>query len=102
MDLLHFRLEIAESLCSTVKQNDLQSDDSDVESKPNSRNCSPIPGGSKRYDGFNHWPVVDSLSTARMCRLKECGSRTRTRCEKCNVYLCLTKDQNCFKKFHCQ
>lgn len=103
-DLLSFRLEIAEALLFTPKRkfnelNESSSSDEEEQTRTNNK-CSPLPGSSKRLDGGDHWPVVDKLKTARACRLKQCNSRTRTRCEKCDVYLCLTSDKNCFKTFH--
>ncbi|KAL3196766.1 hypothetical protein MRX96_015383 [Rhipicephalus microplus] len=61
-----------------------------------------MPGVDKRLHLYDHWPSADSLSSARCCRLAGCTSRTRTRCEKCNVCLCLSSDKNCFKVFHTQ
>lgn len=60
-----------------------------------------IPGDDKRFDGFEHWPTVDStIAAPRTCRLALCGSRSKTMCEKCGIYLCLSKEKNCFKLFH--
>lgn len=50
--------------------------------------------------GFDHIPMVDPIKNARCCRLPGCLSRSRTRCTKCDVYLCLTSERNCFKTFH--
>lgn len=40
--------------------------------------------------------------TKKIPTLEGCQSRSRIKCDKCNVYLCLNKDQNCFFKFHCK
>lgn len=100
-DLLFFRLEVAEALLCTPKRKFTQLIEEEQEEPiiTNTR-CSPLPGSSKRLDGSGHWPVVDKLKTARACRFQQCNSRTRTRCEKCDVYLCLSSEKDCFKKFH--
>mgnify|MGYP004578525483 CR=1 FL=1 len=100
LDLLHFRLEVAEALCSSKpKLLDFIDDISDDETNSlPSTSYSPLPGGSKRFDCIHHWPVIDKLTTARMCRLKGWESRTRTRCEKCNIYLCFLFHR-CLRRF---
>lgn len=103
-DLLCFRMEIAEALISAPKRNRRSFEEEDTEinqqqKKPQNYRA-PLPGVDKKLDGYDHWPINDDLTTARMCRIKECLSRTRIRCEKCNVYLCLNKNKNCFKDFH--
>jgi len=63
--------------------------------KPNEQR----PGYDMRYDGFQHWPItIDGLPVR--CKLEGCSSRSRVKCEKCQVSLCLTKEKNCFKRFH--
>lgn len=102
MDLLEFRLNLSETLMSrppTVRPHYESSDEVEEVRKPqNWRN--PLPARDKRTDGFDHFPNVDDLKTARKCRMENCPSRSRVRCEKCNIYLCLTKEKNCFKLFH--
>lgn len=108
MDLLTFKMSLAESLLSKPKisRRRYSSSDDDLlepreppEKKPQNYRA-PMPSVDKRVDSYGHWPVIDDLTTARMCRRALCKSRTRVRCEKCNIYLCLTKNQNCFKLFH--
>ena len=104
LDLLAFQLAIAEALCSAPSRNsiDYSSDsaNSDDEAPKASNWRAPIPGVDKRTDGYDHWPTVDDLKTARMCRNKSCQSCTSVRCQKCDVYLCLTSKKNCFTAFH--
>ncbi|KAL3203983.1 hypothetical protein MRX96_011870 [Rhipicephalus microplus] len=105
MSLLDFCLAVAEALCASPKRKRLESNNENVQpnhSTERSPGAAKIPGVDKRLDSYDHWPSVDSLSSARCCRLAGCTSRTRTRCEKCNVYLCLSSDKNCFKVFHTQ
>ena len=55
----------------------------------------PVPDVQK--DQLAHWPVKDP----KRGRCKICiQNKTKIRCEKCSVYLCLTDDRNCFRQFH--
>ncbi len=104
LDLLAFRLAVAEALVHSPAHNRVnyssESLSSDDETPRSSNWRAPLPGIDKRTDGYDHWPTVDELTTARMCRNTDCKSRTRFRCQKCNVYLCLTGKKNCFTAFH--
>ena len=49
-----------------------------------------------RYDGIHHWPEFgDKLNRCRVCSMLSFVS-----CSKCQIYLCLQKERNCFKQFH--
>lgn len=101
LDLLEFRMAVGEALVSSSKGKPYEEDDnSDDEMIAKRYRPDKSPCMDKRLDNFAHWPTVDNLSSARCCRRKGCNKRTRTRCKKCNVYLCLSKDANCFEKFH--
>lgn len=110
LDLMKYRLAVAEKLTSTPtskRQNNLEEqleedengeeDEGPPKKKPL---CTPLPCAEKMHDGFAHWPVMDNLTTNRNCRASGCRSRTRVRCTKCNIYLCLSVKNNCFTEFH--
>ncbi|XP_065289748.1 piggyBac transposable element-derived protein 3-like [Dermacentor albipictus] len=63
-------------------------------------NAEPRPVNAVRYDGMNHWPAHTGNSFAQRCKLEGCNSRTRVRCRKCNVFLCLSATNDCFYAFH--
>jgi len=108
LDLMNFKMSVAQEwLSATVKKRSLpeESSSSDTEEVPQKlyrpqNNRAPVPPTTKVKDGFEHWPEVSKLSTARNCRMKNCKSRTRVICTKCNIYLCLTAKNNCFTSFH--
>lgn len=50
-----------------------------------------------RSDGMDHLPA---WGTKGRCKNKGCKSLSFVTCIKCNVYLCLNKDRNCFLDFH--
>ena len=52
-----------------------------------------------QYDLFDHFPIYKS----QRIRCSVCVSKsifTHFYCQKCHVYLCITKDKNCFYQFH--
>jgi hypothetical protein len=108
LDLMQFKMEIArEWLSASVKNKRPLLNDSSSSSEDNPEPVrkvlnyrTPIPSACKVKDKYDHWPVVDDLKTARNCRKANCQSRTRVRCSKCKIYLCLTAKNTCFRDFH--
>lgn len=53
-----------------------------------------------RLDETGHWPRHDPINVSQSrCRLCRVG-RSRVKCEKCGVYLCLNSHNNCFTLYH--
>ncbi|XP_054269847.1 piggyBac transposable element-derived protein 3-like [Macrosteles quadrilineatus] len=52
-----------------------------------------------RTRGAIHLPQV-TTGVQKRCRRKNCGKKTSVFCIKCNVYLCLMGNRNCFSSFH--
>lgn len=105
MQLLAFKLDVAESLISGC-----ESEDSDSEPEPESepedeagqarkRKSTPLPSVHKRVKG-THLPEMDLATYSSRCRNPGCSQRSKIRCTFCNVLLCLTATRNCFKDFH--
>ncbi|KAG0443072.1 hypothetical protein HPB47_015317 [Ixodes persulcatus] len=63
-------------------------------------NAEALPTNTVRYDGQSHWPEHVGASFAHRCRREGCKGKSRIRCRKCNVFLCLTVENNCFLGFH--
>lgn len=106
--LIVFRSEIGESLlrCFTVVRKRGRPSNS-REGSPSSREGTPVTTRGKRptvpkpiddirFDEKAHWPT--HIEPKQRCR--ECKSYTRMACEKCKIPLCITKDRNCYVKFH--
>lgn len=110
LDLLEFRLNLGEYLIHsgpgkrprTDEENETGDEEQcgDEEGSKKKRYAVAMPCDDKRFDGFEHWPVSDDLKHPLRCRKEQCDSKSRMRCQKCNVYLCLTKHKNCFVTFH--
>ncbi|KAJ2940718.1 hypothetical protein O0L34_g14666 [Tuta absoluta] len=58
----------------------------------------PIPEDKIRYEGAMHMPEVGE--DQKLCRRDECKKKSKIRCMSCKLNLCLTRDRNCFQKFH--
>lgn len=101
-DLMEFKMEIARYwLAASIKNKRPFTFDSSLSSEDNlepvepqhkiQNNRTSFPPEHKAKDKYEHWSIVDDLKTARNCTNKKCKSRTRIRCSKCNIYLCLTQ-----------
>lgn len=104
MSLLKFRMDVADTLTNTPDRTRRESDEDDF--PQTARRTYKVyrpaiaPSEGKRYDGYEHYPSSDALKAPRSCRMENCGSRSRIKCEKCNVYLCLSRSKNCFISYH--
>lgn len=102
LTLLDFRFSVADTLTNFPEQdrrNDV--DDSENEPPPINRQYRPIrPSQGKRYDGYDHLAVFDDIKAPRSCMMEGCHSRSKIKCSKCAVYLCLSRNQNCFQFYH--
>lgn len=104
MDLLEFRMQVADGLINTPeRKRRSDTDEQDTENlRPNTskfRRPNP-PSVAKRYDGYDHLPSFDEIDSPRACRMEGCKSRSKILCTKCEVYLCLSRKQNCFLAYH--
>lgn len=102
-DLLEFRLEIADSLVGAPDRKRIPFiENENVNPNVNFERYRPAhkPSEARRYDGYEHYPIFDEIDSPRTCRLENCKSRSKIRCEKCNVYLCLSRNKFCFKNYH--
>lgn len=103
LTLLEFRLDVADGLVNKPekRRRSVETDEEEDELPSNRkyRQANP-PSVAKRYDGYNHLPIFDEINAPRVCRYENCRSRSKIRCEKCNVYLCLSRGKNCFYTYH--
>ncbi|XP_065117007.1 zinc finger protein 576, tandem duplicate 1 [Paramisgurnus dabryanus] len=110
--LMAFRLEVAKAL---ILSSGVDAQDSsppcppapkqhgpDTSSRPSPVLETPLPDVDTRYDGFGHWPEQLAESEEAKCRFGGCGRTSRVRCLKCCVFLCISRNHNCFLKFHSQ
>ncbi|XP_071239079.1 zinc finger protein 576, tandem duplicate 1 isoform X2 [Salvelinus alpinus] len=63
---------------------------------------SPLPDVATRYDGLGHWPEQLGEGEGGRCRFGGCERMSRVRCLKCCVFLCISRNHNCFLNFHSQ
>uniref|UniRef100_A0A669EHA0 C2H2-type domain-containing protein n=1 Tax=Oreochromis niloticus TaxID=8128 RepID=A0A669EHA0_ORENI len=63
---------------------------------------SPLPDAATRYDGSGHWPEQLGEGEGGRCRFGDCQRTSRVLCLKCCVFLCISRNHNCFLNFHNQ
>ena len=107
MDLLSFQEELADSLCKSEVSPACFRGQPSLRSLLNFTHipwkktpASVLPTVEVWHNGFDLWPEAMLLNSAQRCRLEHCGKSGRIQCQKCNVYLCLTSDRNCYHAFH--
>lgn len=102
MDLLAFRLKLSKQLVyyQTASKRSARITLDEVRSKhlrqEKSRECRT--DEEVRYDGYFHYP---KYSEKRLrCKLETCNVKSQVICSKCDVHLCLNKNNNCFYEYH--
>ena len=99
--LLAFRMAVAHCLLATDDGSDSSSDDSDSPLGDGTHRSSTFPPPSRvRRQGAKHMPVFVGMENASRCRYGKCQGKSFIKCEKCQVFLCVKRNQNCFRKFH--
>lgn len=63
-------------------------------------NATPLPTMSVRFDGKERWPQHIATPNSQRCCKEGCTSKTRVRCRKCGVFLCLSAANDCFFNCH--
>ena len=109
LDLLNFRIRLAKSLVScspAVKIKRGRPSDSSIAVNSNTpttskrSKCETRPASEVRYDLIEHIPDHDLKTERTRCKLTGCKNKSNFFCLKCKIHLCLTRERNCFKKFH--
>lgn len=105
MDLLHFRMQVGESLikvnsCNNRKRGRPSSGTSSPVVPTKRRNVEVRPLTPVQYDNIGHFPEHPELPLPLRCKNPGCGGKSRWKCQKCNIHLCLQKERNCFLAFH--
>lgn len=113
LTLMAFRLEVAKAL---ILSSGSDTQDSvppqlstemthaprEAPSPPSLVEESPLPDEATRYDGLGHWPEQLAEGEEGRCRFGDCQRTSRVLCLKCCVFLCISRNHNCFLNFHNQ
>ncbi|KAK5862504.1 hypothetical protein PBY51_017894 [Eleginops maclovinus] len=112
LTLMAFRLEVSKSL---IFSNGSDTQDSVPPQPPREKSHatnekpnpslvdeSPLPDAATRYDGSGHWPEQLEEGEGGRCRYGDCQRTSRVLCLKCCVFLCISRNHNCFLNFHNQ
>ncbi|KAL2096765.1 hypothetical protein ACEWY4_005972 [Coilia grayii] len=117
MDLLQFKMAVAEALVRVGKTQSLKK-----RGRPSSSNkpipcMSPTPQPPEeppkrraamerrpieevQADMLDHMPNYDTKKEATRCKLPGCSGKTHVYCDKCKVHFCFVSQRNCFKYAH--
>lgn len=102
MPLKRFRLAVAHSLNQVNKPASKVGRPSSSSPPPPKKHYTPRPSLPKpqpdvRYDSLGHWPLhCDKRGRCNYCP----KGVSRWKCQKCNVFLCLNANQECFAAYH--
>lgn len=98
MSLFEFRRSIATSLLTgSVPSIDCEvSTQVDLEDLSHKKQRYVAP--EVRFRNASHMPSHGAIR--QRCKIRDCPQKTFWFCTTCNVYLCLSKDRDCFKSFH--
>ncbi|XP_028971782.2 uncharacterized protein LOC105024300 [Esox lucius] len=112
LNLMGFRLEVSKALIlsSGSDTQDSAPPHPPAQKMPNPGTApepgllqeSPLPDTATRYDGSGHWPEQLGDGEGGRCRFGGCERMSRVRCLKCCVFLCISRNHNCFLGFHNQ
>lgn len=109
MDLLDFRMSIVTNLVEvgrTVESpgrkrgRPSSADTEGLQPHKAPKTFETRPSAAVKLDTVDHLPVHSGKKEAGRCKENGCKGKSHFRCLKCEVYLCLSKDRNCFLKFH--
>lgn len=105
LDLIGFKMRIAEALIKGISTAESESDDEPFE--PVMRKKLPgrpgrvsLPPPEVAKSKALHLPKAMEIKEAQRCRNPDCTRRTRVKCISCNIFLCVVKDRDCFIEFH--
>ncbi|XP_072144956.1 piggyBac transposable element-derived protein 3-like isoform X1 [Dermacentor andersoni] len=104
MDMLQFQTDTAMSLLVSEKPLEKKRGRPSAESLQRvskaPHNSGPLLTNTVRLDGKAHWPQHVDARFPQRCRKPGCNSKSRVRCRKCEVFLCLSATNDCFYEYH--
>ena len=107
LQFLAFKLDIAQTYLAAT-EDDEDDDGADSES---SEECPPqakrrhtveIPAAPQRTSAAKHLPEMNGVKNSMRCRMHGCSFKSKVRCVRCNVFLCMTADRNCLVLVLCE
>ena len=101
MQFYDFRVAIGLDLVKSMPNSRETSDDTSSENENvQSPRIEPLPSPSARYSAADHMPVLCVQKNSSRCRMLGCKGKSKVKCEKCRIFLCLQGKRNWIKKFH--
>ncbi|KAH9384289.1 hypothetical protein HPB48_026282 [Haemaphysalis longicornis] len=83
-----------------LREAEVDSDEEDAQASATKRGkVTALPPDDVRYDMMRHFPEQQKLESHNRCRNPGCSAKSRVKCLKCGIFLCL-QNRNCFLEFH--
>ncbi|EEC01263.1 conserved hypothetical protein, partial [Ixodes scapularis] len=102
--MLFFQTEVALSLVQSNKDTQTKRGRPSTESlevgKRHAHNARPAPPNALRHDRKDHWPQHIQAPFPQRSKYERCTSKTRVRCRKCDVFLCVSSTNDCYFLYH--
>lgn len=106
LDMLAFQIDVAVSLVlgskSASRKRGRPSAGSTEVPARRTHSSFPAPPNAVRYDAKDHWPQQVQLPFPQRSKYEKCSAKTRVRCRKCGVFLCIAAKKDCFILYHNQ
>ena len=102
MQFLDFRVSVAQAYLAAVNEEAGDNGENETDSAAAGRLrqlVSAVPASQQRAVGM-HLPLMSDKQYSMRCRSHGCIYKTKVKCTKCNVYLCMVAGPNCFYDFH--
>lgn len=106
LDLLEFKMDSTIALikaemapqCKRLKEREADSNHDEAQASGTKRKVTALPSDDVLYK-MGHFPEHKKLGSHKRCRNPGCSGKSRVKCLKCGVFLCL-QNRNCFLDFH--
>ncbi|XP_039298104.1 piggyBac transposable element-derived protein 1-like [Nilaparvata lugens] len=100
-DLMDFMMEISEHLTESGDKDSSSEEELEEEQGPPPQKRKRLPPLPARLKKAGHMPEALEMKNPARCRRPGCSTgKSRIKCRRCDVFLCLTKDKNCYELFH--
>ncbi|XP_036346069.1 piggyBac transposable element-derived protein 3-like [Rhagoletis pomonella] len=88
------------SCCSSQAPNDSNTENTSTPPQKRKRTVQIHPPEEVRKDTVMHIPHFVASKNNGRCKMPGCTKKSYIICQKCNVYLCVKRDSNCFALYH--
>lgn len=87
------------NICDDLDSDDSDNDDS-IQPPKRKKVYQSVPPKEVRLDQKLHMPIFVQAKSAGRCKAEGCSKSSFIMCKKCQVFLCVKRNLNCFENFH--